>query len=405
MAAVQTAFSPKQIVRFAGYTELQPGMPPLLTAGERVVIKKVREDNGGLVLVVSALDRKGDNGKAINDEVFTEEVEVIAEETAAPASKAKATKAKTAKAEVVSAKPAKAEKPAKAAKPVKAAKPAKAVEVPSDATDFEEQTLKGSEPVEEFPVDTTDVVVVEDTPEVRDILNNMTDAHAAALALVEQGEKTDFTLGGVLAKIYNSNYFTHVKDRDGNAYDGKRGFADYVEDALGLQYRKAMYLIKIYTSFRALQFDEKKLAEIGWSKGKELARLAKLKDEEGNSILQRDFDELAEYAQENTREELIEHLKTTYLNATKPDRTKQIKFTYKLVGEQAENVERIMNDVKSAQPEITDNQVFEQIVTEWAMISGNLTLDQAIAQLQNQYGVTLAVVEGEVDAEEGTVSE
>jgi hypothetical protein len=40
---------------------------------------------------------------------------------------------------------------------------------------------------------------------------------------------------------------------------------------LNIQYRKGMYLIEIYNVSRRYNLDERQLAEIGWSKMKEIA--------------------------------------------------------------------------------------------------------------------------------------
>lgn len=406
-------FAINQIVRFGGYASLEPGFQPLLEPGMFLKITKIDsgDDGSPAKLTVFAI------GSDTADEVFADEVEEVAEEDipaeARVTAKGKKSKAKAKKATEITEQPEEeqtvtpievvAEKTVKAKKSKRAIiDDAPAAPVVPD-TPFEADAKEWEGEVQNEAHTAMQVSSIVPSPAVRDILARMDDAHAAAKSLVEQGEKTDFTLGGVLYEIHEQNLYWKVRGEDGVERDfgGKRGFEEYAEQFLGIQYRKAMYLIKIYTSFRKLDIDESKLGKIGWSKAKELTRLAKLTDEEGNSILQRDFDKLVEYIEDdtNTREDLIEHIKTSYLNANQVERVRKSKFNFVLVGEAGDNVNQILNEAAQATEDPANlNVVFEQIVTEWAMTSGRLSLEQSIAAIQNQFGVTLGVVEDSGEA-------
>jgi hypothetical protein len=121
----------------------------------------------------------------------------------------------------------------------------------------------------------------------------------AAKAVARKVDETKFTLGGVLNHIYSEGIHKTA------GYDGKRGFANYCETELGIEYRKAMELRNIYMIYAQAGVDETRLFEIGWSKAKELARLSV-------DTLRSNFNALAEFAVAHTRDELIEYIRTTY---------------------------------------------------------------------------------------------
>jgi hypothetical protein len=139
----------------------------------------------------------------------------------------------------------------------------------------------------------------------RTAANLQHEALEAAKAMASQVDESNFTLGGVLNHIYAEGIHKTA------GYDGKRGFANYVEKELGIEYRKAMELRTICMIYSQAGVDETRLSEIGWSKAKELARL-------GVDTLRSNFNALAEFAVAHTRKELIEHIRTTYQSAA-PD--------------------------------------------------------------------------------------
>lgn len=53
--------------------------------------------------------------------------------------------------------------------------------------------------------------------------------------------------------------------------EGFRSFRNYCEERHGIQYRKAMYLVKMYQELTASGVDYRKIAHLGWSKIKEIA--------------------------------------------------------------------------------------------------------------------------------------
>jgi len=95
---------------------------------------------------------------------------------------------------------------------------------------------------------------------------------AAALALHAQVEQSYFVLGGVLAVVQENDSHHELLDGEGHPLfqSGQKGFAKWVESAVGIKYRKAQYLVQVYTVLSGLGVAESKLAGIGWSKLKEI---------------------------------------------------------------------------------------------------------------------------------------
>jgi hypothetical protein len=355
------------ILVFAGYSDDSMSDDDMIfKPGDRVRVEKINPD-GGMVAMPADAEGPGDT-------VFPEELEMgegsVTEETPTE-----------------TAEPA-PEVPAKAIKP-------KATKAKAKAS-----KTKAEPAPEVAPETATEVAETRHVhaKSVQDILAEH-DALDAAKMLVERVEETYYTLGGVLADIYEQGIYKSV------GYDGKRGFADYTQAELGIQYRKAMYLIDIYQRMQTLGLDDTRLREIGWSKAKELLRFATAEN----------FDDLVDYAKDHTREQLVEHLKTTQVSdgsdGTAGGTVKKTKLSFALFADQAETVTRAIDAAKNMAGSDDPNQALEYICAEWSQMteSVEVPLEDAIAHLQAKYGVSLVVAgadEAEVQvAEEGeTVS-
>jgi len=443
------AFVIGQIVTFKGYAT--DADSPILQAGERVKIASQQDDGS---FVVYAVDRKGADNADLGDALFPDEMEATGNADDIPAPKApKAPKGKKKEAAAVEkmdageiqaqVETAKAEKPAKG-KGKKAAAKAEPVQtdiedvVPAPLTtdeafggddiDLDAPTgnVETGDDYSDVPVDPavneglvpglgnlsenafdTGVVSFEDSASVRKILAESEDAIAAAKALAKRTQQNEFALGGVLHHIDRTGIWKTVMDVNGNPYEGKRGFTQFIKDHLDVDYRKARYLINIYATFRRLGKDERDLDKITWSKAKEIAAIANIKDEEGTEVgfdmLERDFDALAEMAEKGTRDDLVDHIKATYIHADNT-KVKTYKVAAKFIGEAGDMVAA---SIEQAKPRTETGDVaaaLELICGEWQLYNADLTLDQAIAALQNKYGVTLQVVQpGMVDETQDTV--
>lgn len=406
---------------FAAYgTDLtsDPSFVPVLTSGQRVKIEKINDDEGMVVLAVDETGAilKDADGKAIGDTVFPEEVEaeaevegdeeVVTETVAAEAPKAGKRaagngKAKPAAAEKVKA-PTKAEQKAAdkaAAEKAKAdalakkeadkAAALKAKEDAKAAKDAEKQKkaeAKLATPDNDDPL----MIRVEETQSVTAAIAQEKSALAAAKMLVNRSEQTDFTLGGVLHNIYITGAFKTL------GYDGKRGFSDYVEKELGVQYRKARYLISIYTTFaqvfRAKGITEEDLLKLGWSKAKELARIPVNK-------LVEDYDSLMSMASDGTksRDELIAHINKNYEVITRNETVQAVSLKFRLIADAADTVNQALEKAKGLAGDGADlNKALEYMAGDWlntAASETTMTLQSLIDLAQAQFGVTLVTAD------------
>lgn len=381
MATPQSAtIHPGARVVFSGYSELPEGTEPIFEQGQHLRIAQVNPDGSFVALPA--------DGEGPGDTVFPEEVTMVEVSTDAPVAEAAPAPKIEAKAK------GKAKSKAKAAEPVQEAPAVAEAPVPKvkakAKTKAAEPVVETPEPMETAPVTETTAIVasgIVDTAAVQAILAEQ-DALDAAKSLVAQVEETYFTLGGVLHHINNEGIHKSL------GYDGKRGFADYCDKELGIQYRKAMYLIDIYAKFRALGVDEKRLTEIGWSKAKELTNIATAEN----------FDELVDYAKDHSRDEVVA-LKQSYVNGSEApadlERVKKSVFKFALFSDQAEIAQRALDNAKDLTGSEDLSQAFEYICIDWLQLteSTDIPLEDAIRHLEGKYGVTIAVGEPSARAE------
>ncbi|AHC30491.1 hypothetical protein CC53_gp074 [Rhizobium phage vB_RleS_L338C] len=439
------------IVAFKDYEDsakAAEGFVAILEPGQTLRIEKVGDDGS---LIVVAIDEEGaailgDDNKPVADQVFPEEVEELAGDEATEETDtdgASATDAATAE----EAAPAKTEAPAPAGKRAAGtgkAKPAAAVKekaptaaekkakekadakaaaekakadaaakklADKEAADKAKADAKAAKEAEkqkkaEAKLATPDnddplMIRVDETKTVTEILKDQSALEAAKM-LVNRSEQTDFTLGGVLHNIYVTGAFKSI------GYDGKRGFSDYVESELGVQYRKARYLITIYTTFaqvfRAKGITEDDLLKLGWSKAKELARIPVNK-------LVEDYDKLIAMAvdKEKSRDDLIAHIKDNYEVVQREETVKAIDLKFRLVADAADVVNQALEKAKGLVGEGADlNKALEYMAGDWlntAASETTMTLQSLIDLASAQFGVTLVAAEEGSTSEAGEVAE
>jgi hypothetical protein len=399
-AVVEAAASYKvgDLVEFVGYSD------PSMTEDQKILVP-------GQILKITAV--KGDDGyeavqtdveQPLGDTVFPEEVKAAPTTAAGEKQAAKVEKLNTPAASKSDKKAAaKVTEAAEKATPAPAAeKPAKgkgktAEAAPAATVAEPDAPVAASAPAAQRVVD-GQVVTVEDTAAVAKLLREH-DALTAAKQLVQQQEETYFALGGVLNHIYTEGTFKLA------GYEGKRGFETYVETELGVAYRKAMYLIGIYTYFRSLGVDEKRLAEIGWSKAKELVGVATPEN----------FDEFVNFAADHSREQLKAHIASSSTSAGDGTGSTQIekkRFTFVLHGDAATGVDRALNSAMGSiegDPTNKLSMAFEMIVTEWAMTREGVevSMEDALVAVETRFGIRLGLLDenGELLAEEGPLEE
>lgn len=392
----KTNWKQGDVAVFAGYAD--PNIAEadqLLKPGDRVtIISKDKEGAMAAVPIVGDGEDKRDGDTVFEDEIVTvdewtaridaakgvTQTEVVDPEVAADAEAAAAPS--KGKGKVKEAVKKIAEKKTKEAAPepvaeVKAkGKKAKAEAAPA--------------PVENEPEE----LEIHHSSSVQTLLAEK-DALEAAKELVNRAEETEFTLGGVLAHIQREGIHQKL------GYAGKRGFEDYIEQELGVKYRKARYLINIYEYFTQLGIDETRLGSIGWSKAKELVGVA----------TKENFDDLVQFAQDNTRDALIEHIRTEYVDAGEEGEQARVKRTilkFALFEDQANTVTRALDAAKAQQGSDNADAALEFICAEWSLMSQNneTTIEEQIELLQARFGVQLQIVQpGEGTADEAVAED
>lgn len=346
MASKHT-FKVGEKVTFTGYTQLEKGQEEILSPGAEYKVSVVNGD-GSLVVV----DRDGKGDTVFDDEVT-------------PVVKPKAKRA---------AKAAPATTPAKASKSGKA----KGKTAPKKATTTKKTTTrktKSTAVVEQPEAIIAAIQEITDSKSVQILLESK-DMLTAAKELSVAVEETFISLGGVLSHIYDTGAHTHL------GYTGKRSFADYMLNELNIQYRKGMYLIEIYKVARRYNLDERKIAEIGWSKMKEIA--SKIEAENASELL--------DYAHTHTREELVAHVRKTYVKAgtatDDPGRVLKTRMSFNFFGDQAEVVTRALASASAQIDNATPENALNLICAEWSQFTENvdLSVGQALTALVERFG-------------------
>jgi hypothetical protein len=310
-------------------------------------------------LYVNVFDDEIEEAEEDEEDETEEEVEEEVEEEEAPAPKKAA--AKKAPAKKAAAKKAKVEEteeedeePAPA--PKKAGRPKKAKAEAEAAAPKKRGRPKKVQDEEEGDPDLKGLTILERDEEDEDILAMVDDGDVLELAkeLVSESTVTEYRLGGILYHVRVSKAYKEVDP----AYAEVGGFAAYIQEQLGLEYRKAMYLIDIYTKFSKAGIHGDRVGEIGWTKAKEIARV----------VTEDNADALLEAASESTVQELKETIKESYTREGAETRplVKRMTFKFRLEQEQAEVIEDYLLQAQEEFGHDKLDQTFEYIITEWA---------------------------------------
>ncbi len=263
-----------QIVAFQGYAEpLAEGQEALLEQGDLLRIDNIKVEGGVENYICFALERKGEDGKPVGESLWIDEIEATGKQEHEPPE--------------LDEKAAKADAKAKKAAAKKTAAKANGKKTAAKGKGKKGKLKTAKVEKEEEPI------VIEDTKAVSTVLKEHDDAVEAARSLIEQGRQVEFTLGGVLYHIYAEGI------HKAHGYEGKQGFAEFIDKELSIHYRKAMVLISMYKVFTDHGLDELTIGEIGWSKAAAIARITRARDDKGEKIgdelLDKHFDALVDF--------------------------------------------------------------------------------------------------------------
>jgi hypothetical protein len=175
-------------------------------------------------------------------------------------------------------------------------------------------------------------------------------AFSLVAELMESDGFNNFKLGGVLAKIYSESEWLGDYPK----------FKDMLEvEFPGIKYRKAMYLIDIYTNLVNAKISWSKVGHLGWTKLKELAAI----------LTQENVDEWVQKAEGLTVLQLIEAIKLYKLaqagGVADIESDEEIKklttMTFKVYEDQKETVKEALDKAKLESGTEFDNVAIESI--------------------------------------------
>lgn len=199
-----------------------------------------------------------------------------------------------------------------------------------------------------------DVEVLPPDPfiEIAENVNKMTEKTSLeeARTLSQDIDRNYFKLGGILSKISEQEWW---------AAAGYVSFKIFVQAELGMQYRKAMYLVSIYNYLVEAGIPFEKVKGLGWTKLRELAPV----------INANNVDEWVETATGMNTLQLIEEIKESKKDASEVDADKapnDIKSkVFKLHADQREVIEEAIEAAKIKANTEFDAVALEQICLEY----------------------------------------
>ena len=187
------------------------------------------------------------------------------------------------------------------------------------------------------------------------------------------------SLARLLHESYDNGYYIRW---------GYESFKEYVETELGVQYRKAKYLVSIAQVIKDLKINWDEVEGIGWSK---LRVLVPILREQGSAG---DWLELAKQYSSKDLESLVKDSKIGFdIGASGQD--KIVTLTFRMTPETSEIVTEALDTAKRV-IETTDNVLaLEQMSYDYVMSSDEpgekVSLENLIAFAEKHYGVELVV--------------
>jgi hypothetical protein len=174
--------------------------------------------------------------------------------------------------------------------------------------------------------------------------------------LVEDIDNNSFELGGILKVIFDQGW-----------HEGFESFGDFVFEKYGFQERKARYLMEIYDALVTKNIPWEKVAPLGWTKIKDLAKI----------LTPENVDQWVEKAKLMTVKELQAALKANQPAADGETKTASDAATWKvkLKTDQLETVSSAMSKGKAEMGTEFDSVVLENLCAGY--LGGSVTAAKA----------------------------
>lgn len=189
------------------------------------------------------------------------------------------------------------------------------------------------------------------------------------------------SLAKLLHETYDNGYYIRW---------GFENFKEYCETEVGVQYRKARYLVGIAEAIKDLNIDWRDVEGVGWTKMRTLLPMLK---EDG---VVGDWLEVAKQYSVKDLEKLVKDAKLGFdIGAAGGD--KIVTLTFRMTPEQSEIITDALDTAKKAS-ETTDNVLaFEQMAFDYVMAQGEApertTLESLVKFAESHYGVELQVAD------------
>jgi hypothetical protein len=355
-----TTFDEGQVVTFTGYTEENDDDKPdnweALMVGENYTIVEVHNEAGKDPCFFLEADNpnfdetkrasKKANPRTIRVDVFADEIEVAEIATADADDDVEVIDDAVEVVEPeVEAAPAKKKRTAKKRTAAKA-------KVEED-TDTVEVNSEG------------DIVLTDaqQSKEVMGLIKGKTPQQMIKLAQTHAKDAmlADWTLGGILYNVKVSGAYKTIND---NKYDQKKGWEMFIDEQIGIDYRKAMYLVDIYSKFTRHGVKKEVAARLGWSKA---SRISAVMDNENT-------EELVALADDSSFRDLEDTIRTEYKTkgATKGTKIKRMGFRFRIAEEGGAIVADYLEQARNELGLDNLDDTFQHIVTEWSQEHLNL---------------------------------
>lgn len=196
-------------------------------------------------------------------------------------------------------------------------------------------------------------------------VEKLTKTRALDLAkTLSNGIETDYLLLGGVLKVIKENAW----------FDGFSDFETFVLENYGFKNRKAMYLIEIYDNLVTKQIPWEKVAPLGWTKLKDLAR----------HLTVDNVDEWVEKALNLSVSELQQMLKAPAASgdSTKTTSTTQV-LKFNLVNDQIETVKAAIAKAKAEMGTEYDNVALEALCSGY--LSGSVGVAPSLEDILKKY--------------------
>lgn len=172
-------------------------------------------------------------------------------------------------------------------------------------------------------------------------------------------DKTYFEVGGALFVVQINGWFAPYPS-----------FKDFVEQSIGIRYRKAVYLVEIYEAMANVKIEWSKFQHLGWTKMRRLAKVVNAAN--ADEWIKIATEHTSSEIEELVRKHLAGELKAT--KGSKPEHSKTLKFH----ADQFEIVNKAIERAREQSGTKYDSAAFELICMDYL---AGYSLEENLAHL------------------------